>query len=175
MSEPGFWNDQERAQKISTEHSRVAKRLALYRRLSASTRTRPGLLELDPEMADEIEASIVPLRARARRLQEAALFDGEYDTGDAVVTLQSGTGGTDAQDWAEMMLRMYERWAAERAFKVELLEASPGEEAGIKSATFTVGGRERLRDPEGRARQAPARPAVARSTAPTAATPRSRP
>ena len=91
-------------------------------------------------MAAEIEASIAPLRRELDRLQEAALFDGEYDAGDAVVTLQSGTGGTDAQDWAEMMLRMYERWAAERGFKVELLEASPGEEAGLKRATFTVDG-----------------------------------
>ena len=91
-------------------------------------------------MAAEIEASIIPLRAELGLLQEAALFDGEYDAGDAVVTLQSGTGGTDAQDWAEMMLRMYERWAAERRFKVELLEASPGEEAGLKSATFTIAG-----------------------------------
>jgi len=73
-------------------------------------------------------------------LEEAALFDGEYDPGDAVVTLQSGTGGTDAQDWTELMLRMYERWAAGRGFRVELLEASPGEEAGLKSATFTVAG-----------------------------------
>src|SRR5207302_7754695 len=73
-------------------------------------------------------------------LQEAALFNGEYDAGDAVVTLQSGTGGTDAQDWTEIMLRMYERWAANRGYRVELLEASPGEEAGLKSATFTVSG-----------------------------------
>src|SRR5207253_4754339 len=99
-----------------------------------------NLLELDPGMADEIAASIVPLRRELGLLQEAALFDGEYDQGDAVVTLQSGTGGTDAQDWTEMMLRMYERWAAGRGFKVELLEASPGEEAGLKSATFTVQG-----------------------------------
>src|SRR5256884_3899157 len=92
------------------------------------------------ELGSEIAATLVPLRAELERLQEAALFDGEYDSGDAVVTLQSGTGGTDAQDWAEMMLRMYERWAADRKFEVELLEASPGEEAGLKSATFTVGG-----------------------------------
>src|SRR6476646_9344087 len=83
---------------------------------------------------------LAPLRQELDRLQEAALFDGEYDAGDAVVTLQSGTGGTDAQDWAEMMLRMYERWASNRGFTVELLEASPGEEAGLKSATFSVGG-----------------------------------
>jgi peptide chain release factor 2 len=140
MSTPGFWDDQEQAQKIATEHARVSKRLELYRRLTADFEDAAGLYELDPGMAGEIEASIAPLSRELDRLQEAALFDGEYDGGDAVVTLQSGTGGTDAQDWTEMMLRMYERWAAERGFKVELLEASPGEEAGLKSATFTVGG-----------------------------------
>ena len=140
MSEPGFWNDQERAQRISTEQSRVARRLELYGRLRGEYEDATGLLELGPEMADEIEASIVPLRGELERLEEAALFDGEYDAGDAVVTLQSGTGGTDAQDWTEMMLRMYERWAADRKFEVDLLETSPGEEAGLKSATFTVGG-----------------------------------
>jgi peptide chain release factor 2 len=140
MSEPGFWNDQEHAQRVSTEHSRVSKRLELYERLRSEYEDATGLLELEPEMADEIEASVTPLRRELDRLQEAALFEGEYDAGDAVVTLQSGTGGTDAQDWTEMMLRMYERWAADRKFDVELLEASPGEEAGLKSATFTVSG-----------------------------------
>jgi peptide chain release factor 2 len=140
MNEPGFWNDQQHAQRISTEHSRVSKRLEHYERLRSEYEDAAGLLELEPEMADEIEASIAPLRRELDRLQEAALFDGEYDAGDAVVTLQSGTGGTDAQDWTEMMLRMYERWATDRKFDVELLEASPGEEAGLKSATFTVGG-----------------------------------
>src|SRR4029079_5260156 len=96
--------------------------------------------EVAPERSGELEGAILPLQRELARLQEAALFDGEYDHGDAVVTLQSGTGGTDAQDWAEMMLRMYERWIDERGFKSELLEASPGEEAGLKSATFTVGG-----------------------------------
>ena len=140
LSEPGFWNDQEHAQRVSTEHSRVSKRLELYERLRSEYEDAAGLLELEPEMADEIGASVAPLRRELDRLQEAALFDGEYDAGDAVVTLQSGTGGTDAQDWTEMMLRMYERWAAERRFDVELLEASPGEEAGLKSATFSVAG-----------------------------------
>jgi peptide chain release factor 2 len=140
LNAPGFWNDQERAQRVSTEHARVAKRLGMYDRLRTEYEDAADLLELDPEMAAEIEASIIPLRHELGLLQEAALFEGEYDAGDAVVTLQSGTGGTDAQDWAEMMLRMYERWAAERGFKVELLEASPGEEAGLKSATFTISG-----------------------------------
>jgi peptide chain release factor 2 len=140
LSEPDFWSDQERAQRISTEHARVSRRLEMYERLRTEYEDAAGLLELDPAMASEIEASIAPLRHELGLLQESALFDGEYDTGNAVVTLQSGTGGTDAQDWAEMMLRMYERWAAERRFKVELLEASPGEEAGLKSATFTIAG-----------------------------------
>jgi peptide chain release factor 2 len=140
MSEPGFWNEQETAQRVSTEHSRVARRLELYERLRGEYEDAVVLLELEPEMADEIESSIAPLGRELERLQEAALFDGEYDAGDAVVTLQSGTGGTDAQDWTEMMLRMYERWAADRKFGIELLEASPGEEAGLKSATFAVSG-----------------------------------
>src|SRR5437867_6812212 len=74
------------------------------------------------------------------RLQEDALFSGEYDSGDAVVTIQSDAGGTDAQDFTEMLLRMYLRWAANRGFSTDVLEASPGEEAGLKSATFTIDG-----------------------------------
>jgi peptide chain release factor 2 len=140
MSEPGFWDDQERAQRLSTEHARVTRRLGMYERLRQEYDDAADLLELDPDMAAEIEATIIPLRRELGLLQEAALFDGEHDPGDAVVTLQSGTGGTDAQDWTEMMLRMYERWGADRGFALELLEASPGEEAGLKSATFTVGG-----------------------------------
>ncbi|HEY4349529.1 MAG TPA: peptide chain release factor 2 [Gaiellaceae bacterium] len=140
MNEPGFWDDQEKAQKTSTEHARVAKRVETYDRLVREYEDAKGLYELDAAMADEIATSIDPLRDELAILQEAALFNGNYDTGDAVVTLQSGTGGTDAQDWTEMMLRMYERWGAGRGFKVELLEASPGEEAGLKSTTFTIGG-----------------------------------
>jgi peptide chain release factor 2 len=141
MSAPGFWDDQSRAASVSAEHARLSRRLEGYRTLAQEYQDARELASMDSgEMEDEIAASLVPLRQELERLQEAALFDGEYDAGDAVVTLQSGTGGTDAQDWAEMMLRMYERWAANRGFKVELLEASPGEEAGLKSATLTVAG-----------------------------------
>ncbi len=141
LNTPGFWDDQSRAAKVSSEHARVSRRLEGYRSLVSDYEDARELAGLDGgEMDSEVAASLAPLRKELEELQEAALFDGEYDAGDAVVTLQSGTGGTDAQDWAEMMLRMYERWAANRGFTVELLEASPGEEAGIKSATFTVGG-----------------------------------
>src|SRR4051795_6816981 len=141
MNAPGFWDDQNRAARVSADHARTSRKLEGYRTLVRDFDDARELAAMgDGEMEGEIGASLVPLRQELERLQEAALFDGEYDAGDAVVTLQSGTGGTDAQDWAEMMLRMYERWASERGFKVELLEASPGEEAGLKSATMTIGG-----------------------------------
>src|SRR5256884_5063846 len=100
---------------------------------------------MDGGMEAEIVASIAPLRQELERLQEEALFSGEYDQGDAVVTLQSDVGGTDAQDFTEMLLRMYQRWADHRGFKTEVLDASPGEEAGLKSVTFTVEGEDAYR------------------------------
>jgi peptide chain release factor 2 len=140
MGEPGFWDDQQHAAAVSTEHSRVTKRLERYRRLSKEYEDATELAAMDGEMAGEIARSLTPLRAELARLEEDALFNGEYDSGDAVVTIHAGTGGTDAQDWAEIMLRMYLRWAAHRGWETELIEASPGEEAGLKSATFTVRG-----------------------------------
>ena len=140
LGEPGFWDDQQRAARVSAEHARLAKRLDRYERLSRDYEDARELFAMDGEMADEIAASIAPLRRELDRLQEDAIFTGEYDGGDAVVTIHAGTGGTDAQDWAEILLRMYLRWAADRGFQAELVEASPGEEAGLKSATFTVKG-----------------------------------
>jgi len=140
MGKPGFWDDQERAAKVSQEHARVSRRLERYRELTREYEDAAELLAMDGDMAAEIEASIEPLRRELERLQEDALFTGEYDQGDAVVTIQSDAGGTDAQDFTEMVLRMYLRWAEKRGFKTRMLEASPGEEAGLKSATFTVEG-----------------------------------
>ena len=140
LGAPGFWDDQQRAASVSAEHARLQRRLDRYQRLTREYEDAVELLEMDPEMASEIETSIAPLRRELDRLQEDALFSGEYDAGDAVVTIHAGTGGTDAQDWTEILLRMYLRWAADRGFQTELLEASPGEEAGLKSATLTVKG-----------------------------------
>ena len=140
MGEPGFWDDQARATRISTDHSRISRRLERYDRLRGEFDDAAELLELDPELASEVETQLAPLRAELAELQEDALFTGEYDAGDAVLSIHAGTGGTDAQDWAEMLLRMYLRWAERRDFQAELVEASPGEEAGLKSATATVKG-----------------------------------
>ena len=140
MGAPGFWDDQAGAARISTEHSRVTRKLERYERLKREYEDARELYQLEPELAAEVETQLVPLRAELAKLQEDALFNGQYDAGDAVLTINAGTGGTDAQDWAEMVLRMYQRWAADRGFKMELIEASPGEEAGLKSATATVKG-----------------------------------
>jgi peptide chain release factor 2 len=140
MGAPGFWDEQQRAASVSSEHARLTKRLDRYERLTREYEDARDLLALDGEMEDEIAESIAPLRKELERLQEDALFSGEYDGGDGVVTIHAGTGGTDAQDWAEMMLRMYLRWTEQRGFTTEMVEASPGEEAGIKSTTFTVKG-----------------------------------
>jgi peptide chain release factor 2 len=140
LGQPGFWNDQQRAAAVSSEHARLTRRVDRYDRLTREYDDARELLELDSDLADEVAKSIAPLRRELERLQEDALFSGEYDAGDAVVTLQADAGGTDAQDWVEMLLRMYLRWAERRGFPTEVLETSPGEEYGIKSATFTIKG-----------------------------------
>ena len=140
LAAPGFWDDQQHAAQVSAEHARLTRRLERYRGLLQDYQDAQELLAMDGEMEDEIATSIAPLRSELDRLQEDALFSGEYDAGDALVSIHAGTGGTDAQDWAEILLRMYLRWAQDRSFKTDLLEASPGEEAGLKSATFAVRG-----------------------------------
>jgi peptide chain release factor 2 len=141
MGEPGFWDDQETAARISTEHARVSRRLERYEQLIREYDDARELHALDGGMEAEIVQSLEPLQRELDRLEEDALFTGEYDAGDAVVTIHSGAGGTDSQDWAEMLLRMYLRWAESRGFDVELDEVQGGTEAGITSATFIVKGR----------------------------------
>ena len=139
MGEPGFWDDQVGAARISTEHSRLTRRLERYERLQREYEDSKELLELG-EDEDEIAQLVAQVGAELGRLQEDALFTGQYDSGDALLEIHAGTGGTDAQDWAEMLLRMYLRWADDRGFDTEVLEASPGEEAGLKSTTVAVRG-----------------------------------
>jgi peptide chain release factor 2 len=143
MGEPGFWDDQAAAARVSAEHSRTARKVEEFGRLQADVDDLEGLVELaeeDPDVAAEVEEQFASVEERLATLEEERLFSGPYDAGDALVTVNAGAGGTDAQDWAEMVLRMMMRWAEGRGFSVELLEASPGEEAGIKSATFRASG-----------------------------------
>src|SRR5215212_4726904 len=112
-------------------------RQPIPQRLSA---IHAALAEEDPSVDGEVEENLTSVEGRLAELEEARLFSGRYDSGDAVVTVNAGAGGTDSQDWAEMLLRMLMRWAERRGMKVELKEASAGEEAGIKSATFIARG-----------------------------------
>ena len=143
MGETGFWDEPEAAAKVNSEYARLQRRLEAYEQLEADAGDLEGLVELaeeDPDMAAELDETLDSVEQRLATLEEQRLFTGAYDAGDALVTVNAGAGGTDAQDWAEMVLRMMMRWAERRGFKVELLEASPGEEAGIKSATFRAEG-----------------------------------
>jgi peptide chain release factor 2 len=143
MGESGFWDDQDQAAKVSAEHARAKRKVDAFRRLESDVDDLAGLVELadeDPELADEVTEQLTSVERELAALEEERLFSGKYDAGDALVTITAGAGGTDAQDWAEMVLRMLMRWAESRKFDVELLEASAGEEAGIKSATFRASG-----------------------------------
>ena len=150
MHAPAFWDDQDRAQKVGTAYSRLKGRLEQYDGLAGQIADLEVLLELAEEEADGqplVADTAVDLEQMAQgisdafdRVEEQRLFTGEYDGGDAIVNIHPGAGGTESQDWAEMLMRMYLRWAQRRGFEVELNEVTEGDEAGIKSATFTVHG-----------------------------------
>src|SRR3989440_8275781 len=143
MQAPGFWDDPERAAKVSAEHAGVTRKLNGYRELESELDDIEALEELaqeDESIVGELDEQRDKFASRLADLEEERLFSGRYDSGDAVVSVHAGAGGTDSQDWAEMLLRMEMRWAERRGFKVELVEASEGEEAGIKTATFIVHG-----------------------------------
>jgi peptide chain release factor 2 len=143
MGAPGFWDDSDRAAGVSGEHARASKRLEQFNALSGDVEDLDALAEMAAEeesLQVEVDEQIASVEARLAELELQRLFSGRYDAGDALVTVNAGAGGTDAQDWAEMVLRMEMRWAESRGFQVELLEVSAGEEAGIKSATFRASG-----------------------------------
>jgi peptide chain release factor 2 len=150
MRAPDFWDDQSHAQSLSTRYSRLRSRLDDYERLVSKAEDLEILLdmageeagggELPGELQEEVERLAAEIGRTLEHLEEQRLFTGEFDGGDAIVSIHPGAGGTESQDWAEMLLRMYLRWAQTRAFDVELNEASEGDEAGIKSVTFTVHG-----------------------------------
>jgi len=143
MGGEDFWGDSDRAAAVSAEHARTSRRLETFTTLEADVADLDGLAQMaeeDESLGAEVDEQIASVESRLAILEEQRLFSGRYDAGDALVSVNAGAGGTDAQDWAEMVLRMEMRWAEGRGFKIELLEASAGEEAGIKSATFRASG-----------------------------------
>src|SRR4051794_19641757 len=139
MQAPGFWDDQERAARVSAEHSAVSRRLETFRSLETDVGDLDTLEEMaaeDESIARELSDQLASIEGRLAELEEARLFSGEYDSGDAVVTVNAGAGGTDSQDWAEMLLRMFMRWAERRGVKGELGEGRPGGGGGGKARTL---------------------------------------
>ncbi|MCK4177440.1 peptide chain release factor 2 [Aciditerrimonas ferrireducens] len=146
VARPDLWEDQHRAKAVTAELGKVNADLGLLEELGqrlADAEAAGELLEEepDPQLSAELTESLEELGRRLDELELRSLFRGQYDEGDAIVELHAGAGGTDAQDWCEMLLRMYLRWAERRGFDVEVDEVSPGQEAGILSATFVVKGR----------------------------------
>jgi len=142
---PDLWNDRERAEKLLREKRGLEREIGLFAELGTALDDAEVLLELAAEADDagtRVEARD-KLDATERKLEEAELrrlLGGEHDANNAIVTITPGAGGTDACDWAEMLLRMYLRWAESHDFKLEILEASPGDEAGLRSATVMISG-----------------------------------
>jgi peptide chain release factor 2 len=141
---PGFWNDAERAQAVGRETAQVLGAIAGWKRQREGLDEVQVFLDLaeegDPDAVAELRQRLEQLESDLDALELRRLLGGEHDAGHAIVEIHPGAGGLEAQDWAEMLLRMYLRWCERRGFRTELLEHQPGEGAGLKSATFTVQG-----------------------------------
>ncbi len=152
MQQEDFWSDKPAAASLSADYRRAKRRLERYRRTESEVGDSDAMVEIareavasggpeaETEFLAETHAALKTTLNHLERLEEERLFSGKYDDGDAVLVIHPGAGGTESQDWAEMLLRMYLRWADRRGFKAEINEATAGDEAGLKSATVTIHG-----------------------------------
>lgn len=145
MSAPGFWDDQQSAQAVVKEISTLKRSIEQWEAVYRAYEDAQALYELvseepDEALEEELEGTLAKLERDVDCLELASLLNGEYDSSNAILSIHPGAGGTESQDWAEMLLRMYTRWADSRGYDVEVLDYQPGEEAGIKSVTILVSG-----------------------------------
>jgi len=145
-AQPEFWNDQTKAQQTLQELNDLKSHLQQHDQWQASLEDTKAVLELleldtDESLLQEAETTINKLHQELDRWELEQLLSGPYDEKGAILTINAGAGGTDAQDWAEMLLRMYTRWGESHGYKVQLAEISEGDEAGLKSATLEISGR----------------------------------
>ncbi len=145
LEQPDVWNDQERAQKLGQDRARLEAIVGTIEKLNSGLSDARELLEMAVEENDEdsvisVSDDLEQMEKNVEELEFRRMFSGEMDSANAFLDIQSGSGGTEAQDWAEMILRMYLRWGEQHGFKTELIEASPGDVAGIKSATIRFEG-----------------------------------
>ncbi|HIQ80518.1 MAG TPA: peptide chain release factor 2 [Candidatus Scatavimonas merdigallinarum] len=144
-AEPGFWDDMENSQKILQRTSMLKNKVQNYRELTAAYEDTHALIELadeeeDLSLLEEAQAEVEKVKNNLEAQRLSTLLTGEYDGKNAILTFHAGSGGTEAQDWAEMLYRMYSRWAERHDFKVKTLDYLDGEEAGLKSAVILVEG-----------------------------------
>jgi peptide chain release factor 2 len=145
-ADPSLWEDRERAERVLREQRELERTLHFFAETDKLAEEAELMLELASEAADadavaEAEKSLAALHTRVEEAELARMLSGEHDELDAIVSINAGAGGTDSQDWAEMLLRMYLRWCERHGFSAEIIDIQPGEEAGIKGVTFTVKGR----------------------------------
>jgi len=145
MSDPTFWDDAAAAQKIAQEVTRLKDSINQYHDLAArysdmATLWQLGMEEADESVYSEVMSALAGITQHVEQLELSQMLSGEYDANHAILTLHAGAGGTEAQDWAQMLLRMYVRWAEKNNYKVETLDFLAGDEAGIKSVTIMVAG-----------------------------------
>ena len=141
MNNPDFWSDQKRAQDISQEHAKLAKRIEFWSRLQTEAADLVDLESMsDESLQSEIDQQLKQLSDEFTKAKIELQFSGEYDESNVILSIFAGAGGTDAQDWAEMLQRMYLRWAEQHDVKSEVIDSSSGDEAGIKSATIRLSG-----------------------------------
>ena len=145
MGEPTFWDDAEEAQKVNQELAATKGSVDKYKEIVAKTDDAQALLEMaleegDASMESEVQAEFEAIKAAVRELELEVLLSGPYDANNAILTLHAGAGGTEAQDWTQMLLRMYGRWAERHGFSVVTAALLPGDEAGVKSATLFING-----------------------------------
>jgi peptide chain release factor 2 len=143
IAAPSFWNDQANAQKVLRARRRLEADIEMIERFDRELEDVEVMLELsaeDDSMLHELRETLTRLESEIAEAETRTILSGPHDQGNALVTIKPGAGGTDAQDWAEMLLRMYLRWAEKRGYRTEVFDIQPGQEAGIKSATFRVEG-----------------------------------
>jgi len=145
MSQATFWSDQEKAQEVTKRVKELKDTIGEFKELKDNLEELVMFLELNlkedsKEIWEEIEQKLRVLEKEIEKKEVIILLDGKYDTNNAIVTIRPGAGGTESQDWAEMLLRMYLRWAEKNKYVSKIIEISPGEEAGIKNVTFTISG-----------------------------------
>jgi peptide chain release factor 2 len=141
MADPGFWDDSQSAQKIIKKTNRLRGFVDSWRGFSHRQKDALELAQMEDEgLRDELEAEISSIETELEKRTFTAMLSGKYDTDNALLAIHAGAGGTDSQDWAEMLERMYLRWAEKSGYKAEILDMTEGEEAGIKSVTIAVDG-----------------------------------